>query len=206
MCRRGCNPCKLLSAPWARSTSTREHRGGRGSLKPPPQGLRLLMQGNRRPCFSSAVQHAELCPAYPFALRRKGNISTTQHEQRKQQFPCPSLAVTALIQDVGIKHNSASTRWNSDPSVWFRKSWISSETGERNTLSHCVKQPVWKLLGWSPAGRAACLWLRWHSCAMALRHEEKSREKSHVSENGNSRTVPVQWFMYENQGSYSFQV
>lgn len=156
------------------------------------------MQGNRRPCFSSAVQHAEFCPAYPFAFVRQGNISTTQHDQRKQQFPCPSLAVTALIQDVGIKHSSASTCWNSDPSVQFRKGWISSETRELNAPSHCVKWPVWKLLGLSTAGRAACLRLRWHRCATALSHEEKNRG---VSEHSSSRTVQVQEFMYENQGS-----
>lgn len=155
------------------------------------------MQGNRKPCFSSAVQHAELCPAYPFALTRKGNISTTQHEQRKQQFPCPSLAVTALIQDVGMKHSSTSTCWKSDPSVQFCKGWISSEIGELNSLNHCVKWPVWKLLGWSTAGRVACLWLRWHKCATGFSHEEKNKG---VSDNGNSRTVQVQGFMYENQG------
>lgn len=97
------------------------------------QGLRLFTQGNGRPLCSFAVQHIELCPPYPSALVRNGNIFTTWCGQRKQQFPCPSLAVRELIQDVGIECTSLSTCWNSDPSVKFRNGWISSEIGELNT-------------------------------------------------------------------------
>lgn len=206
MCREEYNPCKLLSALWAGSTSIREPWGGRSSLNPPLQGARAVHAGQQEALLficSSACWALPCLPLCSHEETRKGNISTIQHEQRKQQFPCPSLAVTALIQDVGMKHSSTSTRWKSDPSVQFCKGWISSEIGELNSLNHCVKWPVWKLLGWSTAGRAACLWLRWHECATAFSHEEKNRSDS---DNGNSRTVQVQGFMYENQGSYSFQI
>lgn len=79
------------------------------------------MEGNRRPFFSFVVQHVELCSSYLFALTRKVNTFTAQGGQRKQQFPCPSFVIRALIQDVGITHSSLSSCWHSDRSVQFCK-------------------------------------------------------------------------------------
>lgn len=86
--------------------------------------------------------HGEL-PCLPLCSD-EGSIFITQHGQRKQQFPCPSLVVRALIQDVGIRHSSLSTCWDPDPFVLLPRGWISMETGGLKTLTQVKRASVLK--------------------------------------------------------------
>lgn len=72
MCRKERNPCKLLSAAWAGSTSTREHWRGRSSLNPSLQGAQAVHAGQQEPLLFICSSACWALPCLPLRSHEEG--------------------------------------------------------------------------------------------------------------------------------------